>query len=508
MHRAAIFSIIALMWLAADLAAQSEPVDSVDATGLASVVRTEPVLSVTQHSLTLNGATIHYTATAGTMPLLNEDGSARANVFFVAYTRDEVLDVGKRPITFTFNGGPGSSSVWLHLGAFGPKRVLMSDRGDPIGPPYRLIENEGSLLDLTDLVFIDPVTTGFSRAAEGEDPGQFHGVEEDVESVGEFIRLYTTRFERWSSPKFLVGESYGTTRAAGLAGHLQERHGIFLNGVILVSSILNFQTARFNPGNDLPYILFLPTYTATAWYHGQLDDDLSQDLQSTLAEVEAFALGDYTLALMQGANLPEPQRRGIAERLARYTGLSVDFIEQSDLRLRSNRFAKELLRGKRRTVGRLDSRFKGIDADAAGESYDYDPSYAAIQGPYTALLNDYVRRDLGFESDLTYEILTGRVRPWNYGEQAENQYLNVADTLRSAMTKNQSLRVFIASGRYDCATPYFATDYTFSHLGLDPDLMDHVTTRYYESGHMMYIHKPSLIRLKEDLSVFYREAVP
>jgi carboxypeptidase C (cathepsin A) len=462
----------------------------------------EPV--VTHHTITLDDQPLNYTATTGTIALSEEDGTEKARVFFVAYTLDDA-DPGARPITFTFNGGPGSSSVWLHLGAFGPRRVALDDVGRPVGPPYTLIDNEGSILDLTDLVFIDPVTTGYSRAVPGEDDGQFHGVNEDVESVGEFIRRYTTKYERWSSPKFLSGESYGTTRAAGLAGHLQQRHGMFLNGIVLVSSILNFQTARFNRGNDQAYLLLLPTCTATAWYHGRLDDDLQQDLGRTLAEVEAFVSTDYTLALMRGADLPEDERREIARRVARYTGLTEQYVLQANLRLSTQRFTKELLRDERRTVGRLDSRFIGIDYDAAGEGFEYDPSYAAIQGPYTAMLNDYVRTELGYESDLTYEILTGRVHPWNYGN-VENRYLNVAETLRRAMTRNPGLRVFIASGYYDMATPYFATDYTVSHLGLDPQLRDHVEIAYYESGHMMYIHRPSLLKLKDDLAGYFEMA--
>ncbi len=462
----------------------------------------------TRHRVTIGGRGVDYTATAGTLVLKEEDGTPKASVFFIAYTRDGVDDPAARPLTFSFNGGPGSSSVWLHLGVLGPRRVLMDDDGMPLPPPYRLVENEHSLLDVSDLVFIDPVMTGYSRPAPEEDPKQFHGVREDVESVGEFIRLYLTRHERWASPKFLIGESYGTTRAAGLSGFLQNRHGIYLNGIMLVSAILDFQTARFDVGNDLPYILFLPTYAATAWYHQRLDADLQeQGLRATLDEVEAFALGEYASALLLGDELPETDRLQIAAKLARYTGLSRDYVEATDLRVQIFRFVKELRRDERRTVGRLDSRFVGIDRDAAGEGYSYDPSYAAIQGPYTATLNDYVRRELAFESDLPYEILTGRVRPWNYGEY-RNRYVNVAETLREAMTKNPSLKVFVASGYYDLATPYFATEYTFDHLGLDPSLRAQVSMATYESGHMMYIHLPSLAQLKLDLAGFIAAAVP
>lgn len=461
-------------------------------------------LVVTHHSVTIGGVEVDYTATAGTLTLAEEDGEEKADVFFMAYTRDGVADTGARPLTFSFNGGPGSSSVWLHLGVFGPKRVPMPDDASTAPPPYRLMPNEHSLLDLTDLVFIDPVTTGYSRAADGEDDRQFHGVTEDIEAVAEFIRLYTTRFVRWNSPKFLAGESYGTTRAAGLAGHLQGEHGMFLNGLVLVSSILNFQTARFDPGNDLPYPLFLPTYTATAWYHGRLAPDLQADLRETLSEVETFARGEYTHALAKGSLLTDVERRRIADQLARYTGTSVDWVERTNLRIKIHEFCKELRRDERLTVGRLDSRYVGYDSDAAGDRIESDPSYAAIQGPYTATLNHYVRSELGYESDLPYEILTSRVWPWNFGSR--NGYVNVGETLRQAMSRNTHLKVFVANGYYDLATPYFATEYTFEHLGLEPALQDNVSMGYYESGHMMYIHGPSLVELRGDLVEFYAEA--
>ncbi|MCK4832749.1 MAG: hypothetical protein KAS81_08265, partial [Anaerolineales bacterium] len=456
-----------------------------------------------------------YRATAGRIILKEEEDKekehaekAKASIFFVAYVRDDLDDASHRPVTFAFNGGPGSSSVWLHLGLLGPRRVLMDPRNDssdarikPPPPPCRLVDNAQSLLDVTDLVFIDPVSTGYSRAVAGEKPDQFHDFKKDIESVGDFIRLYTSRFQRWSSPKYLIGESYGTTRAAGLAGYLQERHGMYLNGIMLVSSILNFQSARFDPGNDLPYILFLPTYTATAWYHKRLPADLQKNLPQTLARAEAFAEGEYTLALMKGSALPEEERKEIGQKLARLTGLSSEYIEQTNLRIRDDRFVKELLRDQRRTVGRLDTRFVGVDLDAAGEQTEFDPSYAAIQGPYTAALNDYVRTELGFESDLPYEILTELWRSWKYGEH-QNQYVNVAETLRGAMTANPYLQVFVANGYFDLATPYFATRYTFNHLGLDAGLEKNISMAYYPAGHMMYIHQPSLVQLKADLARF------
>ncbi len=498
-------AILCLAWVVAVRAQQGgAAADSARGPRLAREPKEE--LRVTTHRVRIGTEEITYRATAGTMFLKEEDGKPKASIFFVAYEKQGPTDPSKRPITFSFNGGPGSSSVWLHLGLLGPRRVLMDDEGYPPPPPYRLVNNDYSLLDVTDLVFIDPVTTGYSRAVPGEDPRQFHGVDEDVTWVGEFIRLYATRFTRWASPKFLIGESYGTTRAAALAGHLQERHGMYLNGVMLISAILNFQTASFAVGNDLPYILYLPSYMATAWYHKRLPAALQGDLQTALARAEAFALGTYTTSLMKGDALDEAESQNLAHALAELTGLSEAYVRQSNLRIGLARFVKELLRSERRTVGRLDSRFKGIDRDAAGERYEFDPSYAAIQGPFTATLNDYVRRELKFECDLPYEILTGRVSPWNYGGY-QNRYLNVAETLRKAMSMNPYLRVFVACGYYDLATPYLAAKYTIDHMELDPTLRGNITMRYYQAGHMMYIHKPSLVALKQDLAAFLRAAI-
>lgn len=471
-------------------------------------------LSMTHHSVVIDGEEIAYTATAGTLVQKEEDGTPKASFFFTAYTRDsasdadEDLPVASRPITFAFNGGPGSSSVWLHLGLLGPRRVEMAgEEGRLPPPPYRLVDNAASLLDVSDLVFIDPVSTGYSRAAREEEAKEFHAFQRDIESVGEFIRLYTSRFERWAAPKFLIGESYGTTRAAGLASHLQKRHGMYLNGVMLISTVLNFQSLRFHTGNDLPYALFLPTYAATAWYHQRLDEELQADLRRTLDEVEAFAIERYTPALMRGAALPEDERREIAAQVARYTGLSEDYVDRADLRLEIHRFTKELMRDERRVVGRLDARLTGFDRDAVGEKPEFDPSYATIQGPFSSMLNDYARRELGFESDLPYEVLTGRVQPWDYGEH-QNQYIDVAETLRQAIAQNPHLKVFVANGYFDLATPYFATEYTFNHMPLPRDLRQNISMTYYESGHMMYIHRPSLEQLKRDLARFIASALP
>ncbi len=468
----------------------------------------------TRHKVTIDGKEIAYTVVAGTMVLKEETADRekeaegdkpKAQVFFVAYTKDDVADASKRPLTFSFNGGPGSSSVWLHLGILGPRRAVLEFDGSLPPPPFQLTDNEYSLLDQTDLVFIDPVSTGYSRPVEGQKPKEWHGFKKDIQSVGDFIRLYTTRANRWLSPKFLIGESYGTTRAAGLSGYLQERHGLYLNGLMLVSAVLDFTTLDFNVNNDLPFIMFLPGYAATAWYHHKVR--VRKPLQSLLKEVEKFALGEYAAALLKGDTLTRAERNVIVEKLSRFTGLSPEFIERSNLRIKDGHFFKELLRERGLTVGRLDSRFTGIDRLGVTEKPEYDPLLTNVMGPYTAGFYHYVRSELKFESDLPYEILSGFVHPWSYAE-FENQYINVGETLRQAMTYNPHLKVFVANGYYDLGTPYSATEYTFDHLGLNESLRGNVSMGYYEAGHMMYIHLPSLAELKKDLAEFIQGAIP
>jgi carboxypeptidase C (cathepsin A) len=463
--------------------------------------------SPTKHTIRIAGKEVKYTATAGTVLLKKEDGTPTASIFYIAYIKDDVPDATRRPLTFAFNGGPGSSSVWLQLGALGPKRVMFDPQGNPLSPPYKLVDNEFSILDVTDLVFIDPVSTGYSRAIPEQDAKNFHGINGDIDSVADFIRLYTTRNNRWTSPKFLAGESYGTTRAAALSGHLQLQQGMALNGIMLVSTVLNFQTLSFDRGNDLPYILFLPSYTATAWYHKKLPPDLMASQKKAIDEAEQFASHEYNLALMKGDSITAEERVQIVDKLVRLTGLPRTYIEESNLRVPIFRFTKELLRDQRRTVGRYDSRLEGIDLDATSDTPDYDPSYASVFAPFTAAWNQYVRAELKWESDLPYEILTGRVRPWSW-EEYKNRYVNVSESLRDAMTQNRDLKVFVANGYYDLATPFFSTEYTFDHLGLDPTLRNHVTMDFFEAGHMMYTHKPSLEKLKADLAAFIVGAAP
>ncbi len=465
------------------------------------------------HSLTIHGEEIKYTVIAGTIimkeePAEKEKGfegeKPRAQFFFIAYTKEGVEDRPRRPIAFSFNGGPGSSSVWLHLGLLGPRRVILKDDGELPAPPFKLADNEYSLLDETDLVFIDPVSTGYSRPVEGEKTKEWHGFKKDISSVGDFIRLYTTRYNRWLSPKFIIGESYGTTRASGLADYLQERHGMYLNGIVLISTALDFTTLDFYVNNEVPYVMFLPAYAATARYHGKLRS--RKPLQSLLEEVEQFAAGEYATSLLQGDKLPKRERAQIVQKLARYTGLSPDFIERSNLRINDQHFFKELLRDRGQTVGRLDSRLLGRDRLGVTEKPEYDPLMTTVAGPFTATFYDYVRSELKFESDLPYEIITEAVYPWSYKE-FENQFVNVGERLRAAMAHNPYLKVFVANGYYDLGTPYFATEYVFNHLGLDERARKNVSMGYYEAGHMMYIHLPSLAKLKDDLAAFIHSAM-
>ncbi len=466
-------------------------------------------LSLTRHSVRLAGRDLDYTVTCGTL-VLKEEGAnegkagedkARATVFFVAYTLDGAQPAD-RPVTFSFNGGPGSSSVWLHLGLLGPRRVALGDEGHAPAPPGRLVDNEYSLLDRSDLVFIDPVGTGYSRMVPGEKLDEFHEYRRDLESVGEFIRLWCTRYARWASAKYLIGESYGTTRAAGLSGHLLERHGLYLNGLMLVSCALDFTALRFDTNNDLPPVLFLPTYAATAWYHRKLAPALqAKGLRELLDEVEAFARGEYAAALFRGSRLPAAERATIAMKVAGYTGLAPDYVERCGLRVEIFRFCKELLRAEGRTVGRLDSRFTGADRDAAGERFEFDPSFAGIYGAYAAAMNDYVRRALGFEADIPYEVLKGLYLNWGWKDFA-NRYASVGETLRKAVAMNPHMRVLVANGYYDFATPHFASDYALDHLGLDARARANFTVDYYEAGHMMYVHRPSLEKLAARLREF------
>ena len=488
--------------------------DTIPASEPATAVSPTDDLVTRHHQRVIGGRTLRYASQAGRVVLSQErSGSGErqghwegatptAEVFVVAYTKEGVRDPATRPITFSFNGGPGSSSVWLHLGLLGPRRVPLQRDPAPTAPPYHLVDNPFTLLEHTDLVFIDPVSTGYSRTVKGGKPADFHGLDPDVRSVGDLIRLWITRASRWTSPVYLIGESYGTTRAAALAAYLQERHALYLSGVMLVSSILDFATARFEPGNDMPPLLFLPTYSAVAHYHGRLAGDLQvRALPELLAEVETWALDVYARFLALGDRAEPALIDEVAARLARYTGLDEAWLRRAHLRVEIMRFCKELLRSEGLSVGRLDARYTSRDRDGVGEAPDGDPSYAAILGAYGATLNDYVRRELSYASDLPYEVLTSLHTSWRF-EGFENRFVNVAEKLRGAMHANPALRVHVASGYYDLATPYWATEHTLAHMALDPALRGNVRHTIYPAGHMMYVHEPSLEAVSADLAAF------
>ena len=474
----------------------------------------------TEHRMVVGKKTLDYTATCGTVVLRDYDNraddkdggkegqrtndKARATLFFTAYTLNGVKKGTQRPVTFSFNGGPGSSSVWLHLGILGPQRVATDEMGNAPPPPYTLTENEHTLLTDSDLVFIDPVGTGHSRMVEGEKVTEFHEYQRDLDAVGEFIRLYLVRYGRWGSPKYLIGESYGTTRAAGLSQHLQEKHDIFLNGVMLVSLAIDLQTLSFDHGNELPYALFLPTYAATAWYHEALVPELQKKtLREVIAAAEAFANHDYTVALMQGSRLAASEREHVAGQVARYSGLSTDYVLKCDLRPGEFRYFKELLRHRGQTVGRLDTRFVGQDRDDAGEQPEADAAMSNLIGAYASGINRVLKDTLQFASDAPYVVHAPIWDKWKWKE-FENKYVNVGASLRRAMHANPHMRVYVASGYYDLATPHAAGDYTLAHLGLRENQLGKVSVSYFEAGHMMYIHQPSLVRMAKELREFVR----
>ncbi|HEY2122101.1 MAG TPA: hypothetical protein VGH07_00775 [Chthoniobacterales bacterium] len=482
---------------------------------------------VTDHTVTLpGGKTLSYKAIAGYL-LIRENkpeaepakepakenpseqydpskGKPKAQIFFVAYLLNGSDDPASRPVTFAFNGGPGSSSVWLHMGGIGPRRVVLSDRGEALPPPARIIDNESTWLDKTDLVFIDPVSTGFSRPVRGEDPKQFYGYKQDLASVGDFIRIWTTRYARWSSPKFIVGESYGTTRAAGLSQYLQHRYGMYVNGIALISSVLNFQTIEFQSGNDVPYPLYLPTYAAAAWYHKRLPADLQQlPLSDVLTQAEYFASGDYLLALSHGDAITQGDADRVSRQLARFIGLDASYLKQLNLRESSDRFANDLLKDQNRSIGQYDSRFSGIRIHPGTDEDDFDPSDEAVNGPFTGAFNDYVRRELKFETDLPYETVV-EVNPWTL---AENKYLDVAASLKEAMSRNPYLKIWVCCGYYDLATPFYAAQSVVRGMSLDPSIRQNIQFTFYESGHMIYIERDSREKLRSDMNDFVTSAL-
>jgi len=447
---------------------------------------------VTRHTATIGGESVQYTAEAGTLPI-REDGEVMARMFYVYYKRENASASDERPILFSFNGGPGTASVWMHMGYTGPRRVQYDDEGFALRPPVGLEDNPHSILDVADVVYIDPVATGFSRMTEGKEEHRYHGTLSDIESVGEFIRLFILRKDRWASPKFVIGESYGTTRASGLAGYLLDAHQIYLNGVILVS----MTNLNVEAGPDIHYATSLPQLAATAWYHRQLPEaHQTRPLREFLDEVEAFALTDYLQALVMGDRLGGVRRDDIARRVAGYTGLSPDYVLSANLRLDMRRFWKELLRDQGLTVGRLDSRYLGVDLDAAGENPEFDPAMADWNGPFGNAVNLYLRQELEYDPDLEYNIW-GPVRPWT-----RDPNVNVGEMLRTAMRENPYMKVLIQGGYFDAATDYFTAQYTISHLQPGGEFSQRFRFAWYESGHMMYLRRPDLARANQDLREF------
>jgi carboxypeptidase C (cathepsin A) len=458
----------------------------------------EEKISQTSHAMRLDGRDIKYTATTGTLPIRLDNGQVVARMFFVAYTKDGE-DVKTRPVSFLYNGGPGAATIWLHMGSFAPKRAAMADEGFQPAPPFRLIDNENSLIDVTDMVYVDAIDTGYSRVTSGVNPQQFHGQSGDIRAFGEFINNYLITYGRMTSPKYLMGESYGTIRSAGLSQELQQRHGVELNGIALISSLLTYQTLSPAPANDVAYAANIETFTADAWYHRKLPGDLqSLGIKQVVDQSRAFAWGEYMTALTKGNTLTDAEQKAMAQKLARFTGLSAPFIEAANLRVTADRFRKELLRDKRLTIGRLDGRFTSLDLDAAGERQEFDPSNQALQGPYTAVFHDYLKNELKWESDLHYPT-SGNVRPWTY---VENGYMDMTEALRGSMTRNPFLKVFVAIGYYDMATIMGGAEFNFTHLAYDKQVTDRVSYGYYEAGHMIYIRPSAHKALKQDLVKF------
>jgi len=463
---------------------------------------------VTHHEAQVGGRTLHYTATVGHLPIKDAAGTTEALMFYVAYTLDGA-DANARPVTFAFNGGPGSASVWLHMGVLGPRKVVLEKEGFLPAAPYRLEDNASTLLDKSDLVVVDAIGTGFSRPATIAMGKKFWGVEGDIASFGEFIRLYITRNERWASPLFLLGESYGTTRAAGISGYLSDR-GISFNGIVLLSTVLSFETLEYNKTNDLPYTLILPSYAMIAAYHHKLAPELTGNLEQLRKEVEQWASNDYTLALAKGDALTPAERQAVIDRLARYTGLGKEFIDESNLRVNVRGFTHHLLADRKLRVGRLDGRFTGPDPLGFEDTPFYDPT-VMVQPAFTSVFNDYVRRELGYKTDMPYYVMARDAWKgafeWNWGSGIEG-FPDTATALRQAMVKNRYLKVLVIEGYYDLATPYYAANYAMDHLDLAPEYRKNISYTTDPSGHMVYLDSSSLVKMKSDVAAFFDASLP
>jgi carboxypeptidase C (cathepsin A) len=455
--------------------------------------------------VTINDQRIRYTVVAGETHLRDSDGNATASIFSTSYIADGLDDPRIRPVAFVFNGGPGSASLWLHMGVFGPQRLALPNAVDDGAAPYDIVENVYSILDVADLVFVDPVGTGWSRPLGEHEGSEFWGVNEDAESLATFIRLWLSENQRWNSPKYLLGESYGTLRIGALLNQLEGGFtDVSINGVALISTVLDFRFDDTSEGNDIGYVGLMPGFAATAWYHGKVDRSAwNGDLEAFLADARTFAIEEYMPALMYGVTLPEERKAHVVAQLARFTGLSESFIDRANLRVSLRRFQRELRRDEGLSVGRLDSRFTGAEVDGVGETPETDPSFYGIDGSFTASMLDYFTRTLGVEISEYYSTIGG-VRGWNWdvGRSGGNSYINVAPWIARAMRQNSDLEVLVTQGYYDLATPFFAAELMFNQPGFD---QDRVTFTYYEAGHMMYIHEPSLRTFSEDVRSMIRD---
>ena len=467
------------------------------------------VSSVTEHTIRLGGQEVSYKATAATMLLKNDSGAPIGSLYYTAYTKNGVSDLSQRPLAFIYNGGPGSASMWVHMGAYGPKRIVTTDAGYTAPPPYQVVDNPYTLLDVTDMVFIDPIGTGFSKPVGKGTGRDFWGVDEDARSLTQFIYDYVSRNGRWNSPKYLIGESYGTTRSAVLVNRLQSQESMDFNGVVLMSSVLDFETLEFSPGHDISYVLYLPSYAATAAYHHVIP--MPANLPAWLDTVRTWAAGPYTAALEKGTMLQGAERQAVLQQLSAYTGLSVDYLDKANLRVSLGQFNEELSRAQGYVTGRLDSRFQGYEFDRLSEGMEYDPQSEAISSAFTTAINEYLRDDLKFPAGDQRYVGGGAVQPWDWNRLPQGRRggggffpgaLNVGIDLANALVSNPNLRVQVENGYYDMATPFFATEYTMDHLGLPPDLRSHIALKYYDAGHMMYLHVPSLEELHANIEAF------